>query len=122
MKLRLSGDGQYFNLNNILAGLKLDLKQFQSVCILAGCDYLKNIGGVGICTAYKMMVSEGELFHKLQMRNGPANYKDKFNDAMAVFTHQTVFDINHGYIVVPLHNWEFAPPIALQQQCGKYPL
>ena len=92
------------------------------MCILAGCDYLKNIGGVGICTAYKMVVSEGELFHKLRMRNAPANYKDKFNEAMAVFAHQTVFDINAGYTVVPLHNWEFASPIALQQQCGKYPL
>ena len=46
MKLCLSGDGLYFNLNDILTGLKIDFEQFQRICVLAGCDYLKNIRGL----------------------------------------------------------------------------
>ena len=55
MKLCLSGDGQYFNLNNILTGFKIDFEQFQRMCVLAGCDYLMNIRGLGIITGLWQM-------------------------------------------------------------------
>ena len=64
VKLHLSGDCQHFKLANILAGLNITFKQFQSMCVLAGCDYLKNVQGVGIHTAYKM-VCANEICLKL---------------------------------------------------------
>ncbi|CAB4016217.1 exonuclease 1-like, partial [Paramuricea clavata] len=42
-KLKLSGDGEYFQLAEILGGLNLSQKQFQQMCIAAGCDYLTNV-------------------------------------------------------------------------------
>ena len=120
MKLCLSGDGQYFNLNTILTGLKIDFEQFQSMCVLAGCDYLKNIRGLGIITAYKMIAAKDDLFHQLEVKGAPAKYKQNFNDALAVFSHQTVFDINAG-ASVPLIKWETPPTNEQQLKCGKYP-
>jgi exonuclease-1 len=31
------------------------LKEFRHMCILSGCDYLKNIEGIGLRTAYKFL-------------------------------------------------------------------
>ena len=122
MKLCLSGDGCYLSLTNILERLKLNIEQFQSLCILAGCDYLKNVCGVGIHTAYKLICSKDDLFHTLEKRGAPADYKECFANDMSVFLHQTVFDVNAGK-TVPLRKWEYAAPaVELQLLCGKYPL
>ena len=43
----MSGDGECFLLADILAGLSINLKQFQQMCIAAGCDYHRNVKGVG---------------------------------------------------------------------------
>ena len=42
-KASLSGDGDVVDLSEVLEGLKISEKQFQEMCIAAGCDYLKNI-------------------------------------------------------------------------------
>lgn len=120
MKLCLSGDGQYFNLMEVLAGLKQNLEQFQSMCVLAGCDYLKNVKGVGIITAQRMIAAKEELFSKFKEKGAPAEYKDNFHNALAVFSHQTVFEINAGK-TVSLEEWQTPPTNEQQLRCGKYP-
>ena len=117
----MSWYGYQLSLTNILEGLKLNIKQFQSLCILAGCDYLKNFSGVGIHTAYKLICSKDDLFHTLEKKGAQADYKECFANAMSVFLHQTVFDVNTGK-TVPLKKWESAPAVELQLLCGKYPL
>jgi exonuclease-1 len=104
VKLCLSGEGCYLSLTNILEGLKLNMNQFQSLCILAGCDYIKNVRGVGIHTAYKLIFSNDDLFHTMEKRGAPADYKESFANAMSVFLHQTVYDVNAGK-TVPLREW-----------------
>ena len=120
VKLHLSGDGQYFELTNILAGLNITLKQFQSMCVLAGCDYLKNIPGVGIHKAYKIVCANENLSQTLTKISAPASYMDGYNKAMGVFNHQTVFDLNLK-CTVPLHEWEIDVSADLLVQCGEYP-
>ena len=48
VKLKLSGAGNHFVLQEILDGLKLTLVEFQVMCIVAGYDYLDNVRGIGI--------------------------------------------------------------------------
>ena len=63
--------------------------------VLAGCDYLKNVRGLGIITAYKMVAAKDDLFHQLEVKGAPTKYKQNFNDTLAVFSRQPVFDINY---------------------------
>ncbi|CAB3990643.1 Exonuclease 1 [Paramuricea clavata] len=67
VKLALSGEGEYFELNKVLGGLKVTMPQFVQGCIAAGCDYLKNICGVGINKAFTF-VKSGQLFLELKKR------------------------------------------------------
>ena len=120
VKLHLSGDCQHFKLANILAGLNITFKQFQSMCVLAGCDYLKNVQGVGIHTAYKMVCANEDLSQTLKGRGAPAPYMDGYNKAMAVFNHQTVFDLKLK-CTAPLHEWEIDVSTDLLVHCGEYP-
>ena len=43
------------NLNTILEGLNYDLNQFIDLCIMFGCDYNKNIKGIGLKRAFKLI-------------------------------------------------------------------
>ena len=92
MKLCLSGDGQYFNLNNILTGLKIDFEQFQRMCVLAGCDNLKNIRGLGIITAYKLIVAKDDyICCLLKLLEHAIHQQDKryLKKHMSALTHTT---------------------------------
>ena len=120
MKLHLSGDCQHFKLAKILAGLSITFKQFQSMCVLARCDYLKNVQGVGIHTAYEMVCANEDLSQTLgRARGAPASYMDGYNKATAVFNHQTVFDLKLKH-TAPLHEWEIDVSADLVH-CGEYP-
>ncbi|CAB4001803.1 Exonuclease 1 [Paramuricea clavata] len=52
VKLKLSGDGEYFQLKEILDDFNLNHEQFRQMCIAAGCNYLTNVKGVGIHTEF----------------------------------------------------------------------
>lgn len=43
------------DLKELLAGFEMNQKEFIDLCILLGCDYTHNIGGIGPVTAYKML-------------------------------------------------------------------
>lgn len=40
-----------------------DQSMLQQMCILAGCDYLESLPGVGICKAYKL-IKENKSYDK----------------------------------------------------------
>lgn len=67
-KASLSGDGDVVDLSEVLEGLKISKKQFQEMCIAAGCDYLKNIRGVGIARAFQLAATGGDILEALVQR------------------------------------------------------
>ena len=58
-KVTLSSDGDVFDLFEILEGLKVNMRQFQEMCIAAGCDYLKNINKVLAFTVHCICQCQG---------------------------------------------------------------
>ena len=121
VKLKLSGDGEYFQLAEILGGLNLNQKQFRQMCIAAGCDYLTNVKGVGIHTAFRFVKhSTEDLLELLIKKGGTEDYKNCFSKVETVFKHQTVFDLNTNS-TVPLEKCEVDLPEDVQYLCGKYP-
>lgn len=88
----MSGDGECFVLSHVLESLKLSMIEFRKVCIASGCDYLKNVRGIGIERAFKM-VAAGKLKELLGKGGAPEDYWESFFKAEAVFQHQTVFNL-----------------------------
>ncbi|CAG9320814.1 EXO1_2 [Blepharisma stoltei] len=71
-------------------------EQFMMMCILAGCDYLKNFKGIGIKTAHKIISKTTDLTRimykiKLEVNNIGENYQKEFLTAMYSFRHHQVF-------------------------------
>eukprot|EP00899_Mesostigma_viride_P012997 jgi/Mesvir1/21699/Mv04118-RA.2 len=74
------------------------LDKFQAMCVLAGCDFLPQLKGVGIITAHKSMAKYSNVEYGVQylLRSlkvkPPASYKMDFTRALAVFSHARVYD------------------------------
>ena len=119
VKLKSNGDGEYFKLEDILSGLQVTMAQFVEGCVAAGCDYLKNIRGVGINKAFTF-VKAGNIFDELGKRGASSHYEILFKKAVAVFMHQTVFDPTKLQ-VRSLQEWTTEPGAELQDYCGPYP-
>lgn len=92
------------------------------MCIAAGCDYLDNIKSIGINKAHQIVNSQDFLLTLEQHKYAPENYRHKFLQAVAVFHHQQIYDIQER-CVKPLQPWrrevdqkQFGP------LCGEYPL
>ena len=115
-KVALSGDGDVFDLSEILEELKVNMKQFQEMCIADGCDYLKNIKGIGIHRAFNLSTT-GDILESLAQKGADETYQANFQKAMAVFHHHTVFDVD-TCCTVPLQKWDTDPPMDVQNLCG----
>ena len=89
------------------------------MCIVAGCDYLKNVKGIGIHWAY-VLVKQSNLMESLTEKGASQEYQDYFHKVEAVFQHHTVYDLISGS-TMPLQNWETAPLVDVQHFCEKYP-
>ena len=113
----MNGDGEVFDMNEILEGLKLNMTQFQKMCITAGCDFLRNVKGVGIQRAFEMASSEGDMLEALSRKGADEEYCGNFIKAMTVFNHQTVFDLE-CCSTVPLKKWDTGPSMDIQYLCG----
>lgn len=95
------------------------MTQFVKGCIAAGCDYLHNIRGVGINKAFAHFKS-GQLFTELKKKGSDEKYEKMFENTMAVFEHQTVFNpllTAHQ----PLNDWTTKADNELLNLCGLYP-
>ena len=53
-------------LDEILHGLVLSMTRFQQMCVAAGCDYLKNLKGIGIHRAFQMASGDGDMLNALK--------------------------------------------------------
>ena len=120
-KLDLVGFGELDCLGDVLEKLNIDMDQFVDACITAGCDYLKNVKGVGVHSALHIQLDQRKsLFKILAGKGAPPEYECKFRMAQTVFNHQTV--INPDKVrAVPLKSWPQPPSTELQHYCGEYP-
>jgi exonuclease-1 len=73
-----------------------------TVCIMAGCDYLPSLSGIGFKTAYKLVKQHKTIKHVLNaLQVDPkgkfsvrelSEYAIKFNEAALTFRHHRVYD------------------------------
>ena len=74
----MNGKGEVIELEEALAHHQLTHDQFVSMCVAAGCDYLKNIKTIGIHKA-KQLVKKDNFLDELQKHKfAPANYREAF--------------------------------------------
>ncbi|XP_042426673.1 exonuclease 1-like [Zingiber officinale] len=75
-----------------------DKELLTGMCVLAGCDFLPSIPGIGIKRAYSLVAKYKNLDRvlsvlKLEKRyKMPEHYCDSFRKAVAVFQHARVYD------------------------------
>lgn len=78
---------------------------FRRMCILSGCDYLPNIGRVGLKTAYRSIRKYRNVERALRMLqfegqyHVPADYIQSFKQAELTFLYQRVFCPRGGKLV-----------------------
>jgi len=107
------GQGKEIRLTNLGATqnpsfLNFTMQMFRQICILAGCDYLNSIPGMGVKKAHSLMKkfrSAERVIQSLRANKKyivPDNYEENFRKAELTFLHQRVFDhrVNR---VVPLN-------------------
>ena len=90
----------FIDLRRILTSQKFSgwtADQFTELCVLAGCDYLRSLPGVGIKTAYNTIRAKQSIHAALthfQQVNSACNaqYVDHFKQALLTFGHQRVYD------------------------------
>jgi flap endonuclease-1 len=69
------------NLEEILKGLDVSMKQFIDICILCGCDYSDNIEGIGPIKAHKLVKEHDDIegvLKYIEKYNKDSNKKKKF--------------------------------------------
>ncbi len=82
---------------------------FRRMCILSGCDYLPNIGRVGLKTAYRSIRKYRNVEKVLRMLqlegqyHVPAGYIQSFKQAELTFLYQRVFCPRDGKLVTLTH-------------------
>ncbi|XP_047956760.1 exonuclease 1 isoform X1 [Salvia hispanica] len=104
-KMDRYGKGEEIILKNALnvAGRKpsfmnFDRELFTGMCILAGCDFLPSVPGIGIVKAYNLVAKYRNLdrvLSVLKLEKGkvvPEDYPTAFRQALAVFQHARVYD------------------------------
>ena len=89
----MSGKGKVIELEKALSHLQLTHDQFISMCVAAGCDYLKNNKTIGIHKAKQLVKNDNFLGELQKHEYAPANYKESFLQARSVFQHQLVYHI-----------------------------
>ena len=119
-KLQMNGKVDAIEMEQVLRHLQLTQDQFISMCVIAGCDYLKNIKSIGIHKAKQFVKKENFLDELKKHKHAPANYKESFLRARNVFRHQLVYDIATKR-VQPLHQWEECEDKQGSDVCGQYP-
>ncbi|GMP32969.1 hypothetical protein CsSME_00006494 [Camellia sinensis var. sinensis] len=75
-----------------------DKELFTGMCVLAGCDFLPSVPGIGITKAYSLVSKYRNLDRvlsilKFEKRNQmPEDYSKLFREAVAVFQHARIYD------------------------------
>ncbi|GBG33330.1 Flap endonuclease 1 [Hondaea fermentalgiana] len=106
-KLDNEGSGDYFDRKALGTNKQLAMKTFThdmvlDMCILAGCDYLDSLPGMGIVRAHKLVhqYRKTERILRGLRFNGktsvPKNYEARFIRARLTFCHQLVHPYTPG--------------------------
>ncbi|CAH1242357.1 EXO1 [Branchiostoma lanceolatum] len=111
---KATGSGQLITQNNLHLSFKdfpdFSLEKFRMICILAGCDYLKSIFGIGpnMATAFVKALGDRNIFQEIynlgailgteRQYKVPDGYPDGLKKAMNTFKHQTVLHPDEGYV------------------------
>ncbi|KAJ7334350.1 Rad2 nuclease [Desmophyllum pertusum] len=117
VKASRNGDGEVFNLNEILEGLKTKYGTVPTNVYCCWVRLPKKCEGIGINRAFAMASSGGDMLEALANKGADDEYQENFNKAMAVFHHQTVFDLA-SCCTAPLTKWDTDPPMDIQYLCG----
>lgn len=122
-KIHLDGQGEEIVLEDVLQAFDISQDNFLNWCILAGCDYLPNLNGIGIKKAKQIIDSKDDFLSVVEVLDiAPPDYRRKFNEAKMIFVHQTVIDPVSKKSVA-LFEWEdTVEKENNQSQCGKYPI
>ena len=92
-KIHLDGQGEEIVLEDVLQAFDISQDNFLNWCILAGCDYLPNLNGIGIKKAKQIIDSKDDFLSVVEVLDiAPPDYRRKFNEAKMIFVHQTVID------------------------------
>ncbi|CAN0891482.1 Exonuclease 1 [Linum grandiflorum] len=76
----------------------LNMELFTGMCVLAGCDFLPSVPGIGIVKAHTIVSKYRNLdrvLSVLKLDKGsqmPDDYINSFRQALAVFQHATIYD------------------------------
>lgn len=99
-KLRSDGYGKEIQLQNALESRSFE--EFQTACILMGCDYLSRLRGAGPKTAFRLVdrcgVDANSLVREAQAAglSVPPSYARHFEEARLAFRRQLVLDPTTG--------------------------
>ena len=100
-KMNRYGQGKILRLDEALrtkAVAGLSHRALRQACILAGCDYLEGLAGMGIRTAVKTLRRYRDIDRAVRAlridgtHRVPPNYREAFRNAELTFCHQQVFD------------------------------
>ncbi|TXG50831.1 hypothetical protein EZV62_023355 [Acer yangbiense] len=104
-KMDRYGNGKELLLDKVFDSLtgtpsfrSFDKELFIGMCVLAGCDFLPSVPGIGIAKAYSMVSKYRNIDHVLSVlkfekgSQMPEDYPKSFREAVAVFQHARVYD------------------------------
>ncbi|XP_021909370.1 exonuclease 1 isoform X2 [Carica papaya] len=104
-KMDRYGNGEEIGLDNVLKSAahnpsfqKFDKELLTGMCVLAGCDFLPSVPGIGIVKAYSLVAKYRNLdrvLSVLKLEKGnqmPEDYAKSFREAFAVFQHARIYD------------------------------
>ncbi|VAI76811.1 unnamed protein product [Triticum turgidum subsp. durum] len=105
-KMDRFGNGEEFRMEKTLKTVKdglcfqdFDQNLFTGMCVLAGCDFLPSVPGIGTKRAYSLISKHKNIdlvlsTLKLDKRYSmPDDYIDSFWKTLAVFNHARVYDV-----------------------------
>ncbi|XP_020548076.1 exonuclease 1 isoform X3 [Sesamum indicum] len=103
-KMDRYGNGEEIMLNKVFDAVghvpsfkNFDRELFTGMCVMAGCDFLPSVPGIGIAKAYNLVAKYRNLarvLSVLKFEKGklmPEDYETAFKEAVAVFQHARVF-------------------------------
>ncbi|XP_059303409.1 exonuclease 1 isoform X1 [Lycium ferocissimum] len=106
-KMDAHGNGQEVVLDNVFSCVArvpsfrhFNKDLFAGMCVLAGCDFLPSVPGIGITKAYNLVSKYRNLDRVLSMlkfEKGdqvPEDYTKSFKEAVAVFHHARIYDVS----------------------------
>lgn len=107
-KMDRSGDGEEVIMDKVFNCLTVPARElsfkcftqelFTGMCVLAGCDFLSSVPGIGIKRAHSLVLKYKNIDRVLSVlqldkkRRIPEGYVNSFKEANAVFHHARVYD------------------------------